>query len=303
MLSFGKSPKKKSLPLSRKTFSRLLTAMQMEELPLLGQTYALSPKHFLIRSKNGDTLFHKAVLSGGLDQIARALKEAGHPLSPDHFLVPNKEGDTPLWLAATVGRLEQIASLLKASGQALSPRHFLVPGQDGQTPLHWALCKGGLEHAALLAKDSGQPLSSEHFLATDKGGRNYLFWAVAFKALGQVSRILRDSGQAVLPEQLLLKDNLGQTTLDLAIQRQVLDQIFQPTLWQGRLPAMLQLWSHVPEKHRSQIDFGQICDETALLSLPGRPRFDPGAFRTAVRPALSIPALENAHAPGARSKA
>ncbi|MDE1171033.1 MAG: ankyrin repeat domain-containing protein [Verrucomicrobium sp.] len=148
-----------------------------------------------------------------------------------------------------------------------------------------------LKNDAFLSFNQDYALSLEHFLIENQNGHGDtpLHQAAWHRRLDQVIAALKDSGETFSPTHFLVKDDHGYTALHGAAREGQLDQIFQPSLWQGRLTEMLQLWSHVPEKDRSQIDFEQVSGEASLSSRPALPRPAADAFRAARRPGFSPP--------------
>ncbi|MDE1171032.1 MAG: ankyrin repeat domain-containing protein [Verrucomicrobium sp.] len=248
------APIEKIVPLPTvATSTRLRSAILNGELPALTAEFAFSREHFLSLDGDGYYPLVWAAQEGCLPQVASAVKEAGQRLILEDFLTPTRFGDSSVHPAALTGHLDQIAAVVKESGQRLTLEHLLAGNGSNSSPLYWAAHGGHLDQVAALLKDSGETLAAEHFLAPNASGKTPLIQAAEH-------------------------DNLR--------------QVFQPSLWHGRVPEMLRLWCHVPEENRSQIDFPKITRQTLFLSRTVPPRLDPDAFRAASRPAIALPTRE-----------
>ncbi|MDE1171031.1 MAG: ankyrin repeat domain-containing protein [Verrucomicrobium sp.] len=285
------APEKTALPLSRETEWRIYEAITEYELLPFAEKHQLTHAHFLLKSNKGYTPLHWAARYGCLNQVASILEDTDHPLSSKDLSLRDSAGDTLYYWVAMFGHFDQAAAILNQDGETLSLHHLLTHGSRGRTPLHQAAEEGHLDQIASLLSP-GQKLTPEHLLLPDGDGWTSLHAMASNGHLGQAVAIL---GPQLTAQHFLTANDAGRSVLSTATHAGNLEQIFQPGLWQGRIPEMLQLWEQVPEESRSQIDFGQIADETLHRSLPSLPRLERGVFHAAAR--ASLPGVEAALPP------
>ncbi len=64
----------------------------------------------------------------------------------------------------------------------------------------------------------------------------------------------------------------------------VVAQVFIPSVWANRVGEMMELWKHVPKKDRGQIDFEAVIAQTIQAGLPPAQKWNEEAFASAARP-------------------
>lgn len=116
-------------------------------------------------------------------------------------------------------------------------------------------------------------------------GATPLHEAVATDELASYVAVLRLAGEGLTAAPFLIpeRDNPARTPLNVAEKWQRLEKLFAPEHWAGRLTEMMELWRHVSEEGRRQLDLERVLNETALLS---RRRIEPAVFHGAARAAL-----------------
>lgn len=134
-----------------------------------------------------------------------------------------------------------------------------TPGQHPVYPIgiidFWQHIDGLAERLAM---------NKESFSAADfrqKSGPNEETILIKGTKLGHFSKIVKLIGQnneKLTVDDFLQKDKNGCSVLQIMSQRKELHQVFQPELWENRLPDMRALWMNVENIHRHQIDISDI---------------------------------------------
>ncbi|MDE1170379.1 MAG: ankyrin repeat domain-containing protein [Verrucomicrobium sp.] len=204
-------------------------------------------------------------------------------------LEPDERGCTPLHVAATQHCLPVVAAAVREAGDMLTTQDFLTPNRRGWTPLHNAAAAEGMWEVAAILREAGETLLVRHLLTPDLDGDTPLHAAAHAKGLASLHVAVRKAGQRLGVQDWLAENEEGISPMEAAAFAENLREVFWPEEWQGRLAEMAELWRHVPEKYREQVDFEKAAHEAALLS---RPRLEAASFRGAARPSIPLPEKE-----------
>ncbi|MDE1170380.1 MAG: ankyrin repeat domain-containing protein [Verrucomicrobium sp.] len=205
------------------------------------------------------------------------------------FLVPDKDGMTPLHAAAACHNLDKVAAKVREAGDRVTLDALLRPNGRGETALHVAAAgRDSLEQAVEVLEAAGETLRKEHLLVEDDNGVTPLQAASREGRLNFLLAVVRRSGERFGAGDWLARNRSGWSSLDAAGTRGILFQVFDPRDWRGRMGEMLELWGHVPEGARSQVDFERVSHEVALAGRRA-PRVEPESFKAAARPEVGPP--------------
>lgn len=131
-----------------------------------------------------------------------------------------------------------------------------------------ALRDGGdkLEAVAQKLKENGDHLRKDDLFIFDADGDTVMNLPLFWKTFDQVALMLSDNGEALDVEDFLKHNGTRNSGLVAAENNtssfnKGLTNLFNAAVWKGRPQAMLELYDHVKEEKRSEIDLPAVLSE------------------------------------------
>lgn len=150
--------------------------------------------------------------------------------------------------------------------------------QTGQTPREDILEQAGLsvrtlptmfkadntalfEDAIQRLKLRGDTLKKKDLLLPDTDGDTMFYYAETWNHFEVITSHLAKNGERFTIDDYLFNRPNKQSMLTSAAERQSLSRVFDPKLWVGRVEEMAELWTHVKQAQRNQIEKIQSFEE------------------------------------------